>query len=277
MRGRRPRVGCRFRGGLANQMFTVATTLAYGWRHNLDITISARQLTSAANTQFAGRNSVMPLFREIPRSWKRTAINASTRRDRFELHEFAPIGPPQDENDIVLDGLFGHCGYFDDARNQLLQVFRPQHRTAAALDARFASLFDGETVSVSIRRGDYLRQRTLRRYDLELDYYQRALDLLPPAANVLVFSDDIDWCKDNLYFDRPTDYVVGGSALADMYLISRCTHHVICNSTFAWWGAWLDDKSEGLTVRPAQWFTSQFIDKLGRDPIAHDPDGWLSI
>ncbi len=162
MRGRRPRVGCRFRGGLANQMFTVATTLAYGWRHNLDITISARQLTSAANTQFAGRNSVMPLFREIPRSWKRTAINASTRRDRFELHEFAPIGPPQDENDIVLDGLFGHCGYFDDARNQLLQVFRPQHRTAAALDARFASLFDGETVSVSIRRGDYLRQRTLR-------------------------------------------------------------------------------------------------------------------
>ena len=83
-------------------------------------------------------------------------------------------------------------------------------------------------------------------------YYNKALDSFPKDIPVLVFSDDIEYCKENLVGDRFT-FVNKNKDFCDLMLMSLCKHHIIANSSFSWWGAWLSD-SKGLKIAPSEWF-----------------------
>ena len=142
------------------------------------------------------------------------------------------------------------------------------------------SMRGGVSVSIHIRRGDYLSEKKNKKVyaRLGLDYYAAATKyFVDRYENVrfYVFSDDICWAKENLQLKGGVSVYMdgngGGDSYKDMMLMSHCTHNIIANSSFSWWGAWLNDNENKQIVAPARWFNS---------PSSHFtpvPDRWISI
>ena len=124
---------------------------------------------------------------------------------------------------------------------------------------------DSDMVAVSVRRGDYLALGDVF-HNLGEEYYSDAREIFPDATFV-VFSDDPEWCEQNLEW---ADLVVkGNSAIVDLALLASFKNHIIANSSFAWWGAWLADGD--TVVAPRNWFTN------GLDTTDLIPDRWIRV
>jgi hypothetical protein len=129
-----------------------------------------------------------------------------------------------------------------------------------------------DSVALHIRRGDYLIN-SQNHYNLTLDYYQEALSCFDKDQQVIIFSDDPQWCKDqNLFSDDRFLVSETGNSRYDLYLMSKCLDFIIANSTFSWWGAWLANK--GKVIAPQQWFGSALEHKNTKDLY---PQEWIKI
>lgn len=108
-------------------------------------------------------------------------------------------------------------------------------------------------VAIHVRRGDYVGNPFY--VDLmETDYYERAMAKFPNST-FLVFSDDIDWCRDQEIF-KDCDFSEGRTELEDMNKMASCRAHIICNSSFSWWGAWLSPAyPDNRVIAPLLWYT----------------------
>lgn len=119
------------------------------------------------------------------------------------------------------------------------------------------------TISLHVRRGDYYsndKYKDILGNICDQSYYENSLEFirnqLQSKFSILVFSDDIQWVKDNYKFLEKFDvkYLEGFTDKQDLYLMSICQHNIICNSTFSWWGAWLNNNSGKIVVMPSFWF-----------------------
>jgi hypothetical protein len=135
-------------------------------------------------------------------------------------------------------------------------------------------------VSVHIRRGDYIANSKTKSVlnSCTLEYYYAAINfLLQKIKNpyLFIFSDDISWTKNNLKVTLPCEFIEnnqGQNSFVDMQLMSLCQHHIIANSSFSWWGAWLGVNPHKIVIAPAKWFVSG--KRISKDLIA---EGWLAI
>jgi Glycosyl transferase family 11 len=138
-------------------------------------------------------------------------------------------------------------------------------------------------VSLHIRRTDYLNSTLMHTCDLS--YYRQAIEIMSKNMDDLsffVFSDDIGWVDSNLKLEYPAMYInhnTGLNACQDMRLMSLCRHHIIANSTFSWWGAWLSSNPNKIVVAPKQWFKKDAKWYDGESPDAKDliPERWIKI
>lgn len=139
---------------------------------------------------------------------------------------------------------------------------------------------EGTAVSIHVRRGDYVfNLRANAMHGLcPLSYYQSAVRYIAERVDepiFYIFSDDINWARANLQIQYPCHYIDhnhGAESYNDMRLMSLCSHHIIANSSFSWWGAWLNPFHEKIVVAPARWFSSDefFLDDLY-------PKGWVKL
>jgi hypothetical protein len=137
-----------------------------------------------------------------------------------------------------------------------------------------------ESVSLHIRRGDYVTDsKTHETHGVcTLEYYLAAIKYIAEHVEepeFFVFSDDMRWVRDNLRTDVPCHYVDcnrGAESYNDMRLMSMCKHHIIANSSFSWWGAWLNPRSDKIVIAPAKWFAN---DKVNVEDLY--PAGWIKI
>ena len=150
--------------------------------------------------------------------------------------------------------------YFKDIAIEIRTEFDFKPAVKTPLNAYGRNIDKSNSVSVHFRRGDYIKDiETNQIHGLcELDYYQRGIDLLSQRFSDLelfVFSDDIDWVKSNFKTTHKTYFIENNeSPIADLYLMSLCKHHIIANSSFSWWGAWLCKYPEKVIVAPKKWF-----------------------
>lgn len=122
---------------------------------------------------------------------------------------------------------------------------------------RFINRMGVETVSLHIRRGDYVRNPSLGTV-CDKEYYRRAICYMKEklaSPLFVVFSDEIEWCRSELagIHAEFADWNVGSDSWADMQLMSKCSHNIIANSTFSWWGAWLNKNPEKIVLCPERW------------------------
>lgn len=137
-----------------------------------------------------------------------------------------------------------------------------------------------ESVSIHIRRSDYLKAYNLETHGIcSLSYYQSAIDYISKKITnpvFFIFSDDMDWVVENIGIQYPHFYVNhnrGQDSYRDMQLMAACKHNIIANSSFSWWGGWLNDTPAKIIVAPAKWFNN----KKGFVYSDLVPPTWISL
>ncbi len=132
-------------------------------------------------------------------------------------------------------------------------------------------------MSVHVRRGDYVSDSSANRVHgvMPVEYYQKAAETLLANNRTLVFyvfTDDSQWVKDNLCLLGDVVHVSGHDLrdCEELVLMSLCRHHIVANSSFSWWGAWLGRDTSGRTIAPLKWFQ-----RMSSDHIV--PEKWLRI
>jgi len=289
----------RLMGGLGNQMFQYAAARRIALVHNvplkLDISWFARRRDRAYGLHALNIKEALATPDELGQ-----ITGPSTRgigrfvfwlRRRFKIgygwtwiHErgLCPFDPRvfDARERTYLDGYWQSEKYFSDVADTIRREFTvdfPGDGSSRELADRMAT---SESVSVHIRRGDYVsdpRKREARSVCAP-DYYRRCTtrvaDLLA-KPHLFLFSDDPDWVAANLRFEHPTTLVSTVPARRDhedLRLMSACRHHIIANSSFSWWAAWLNPHSDKLVLAPRRWMNDPRVDD--RDVV---PPGWVRV
>jgi len=152
-------------------------------------------------------------------------------------------------NDVSLWGFYQSEKYFKDIEKSLREDFTFLDEISTPCKEIFS--WDNP-ISLHVRRTDYI-QNSANHYNLGLDYYEKALKKFDSDREVLVFSDDPEWCSEQKLFsdDRFSISETGDNRL-DLCLMSMCKTHIIANSSFSWWGAWLSGSDD--VIAPLKWF-----------------------
>ncbi|MDR3258916.1 MAG: alpha-1,2-fucosyltransferase [Fusobacteriaceae bacterium] len=135
------------------------------------------------------------------------------------------------------------------------------------------------SISIHIRRGDYIENVGLGRL-APLYYYKNAISYISKEVKnpvFFIFSNDIEWCKKNINIEFITYYIDwnnGEESYRDMQLMSLCKHNIIPNSSFSWWGAWLNSNPDKIVIAPEKWFNTDYI-KWDYSNIV--PDSWIKL
>lgn len=174
------------------------------------------------------------------------------------------------EKDILLKGFFQSEKYFDE--KVVRDLFRIDPDTLSYIQKKYGYILDMNPVSILVRRGDYLKLQ-FKHPVCQMSYYKNAISAFDIDSVFLVISDDIKWCKkkfrgDNFFFvdDEPP--------LIDLYLQSLCTHNIISNSSFGWWGAWLNPNIKKKVICPTPWFAPLEKNMNTKDLC---PAGWIKM
>ena len=171
---------------------------------------------------------------------------------------------------VDIRGFFQTEKYFKHIKDELKKDFTFRDEILTPCKEMVSGIDD--PISLHIRRTDYITNSN--HSTLELDYYESALSNFDSDATILVFSDDPDWCnQQELFSDDRFMIAEGNSGYVDMCLMSLCSGHIIANSSFSWWGAWLSDSKQ--VVAPSQWFASS--DNDSKDTKDIYCEGWKVI
>lgn len=164
------------------------------------------------------------------------------------------------KGDCFFDGYWQNENYFSDIRSEILNVFTPKDMDDrnSSIACRLSSL---TSVSIHVRHGDFMKSKYYR--DIcDISYYEKAIKIIREKVNVdvfCIFSNDIAWCEEHI---KPlmgssecivVDWNVGSQSYKDMYLMSQCKHNIIANSSFSWWGAWLNQHNDKIVISPRKW------------------------
>jgi hypothetical protein len=163
---------------------------------------------------------------------------------------------------LYFKGFYQSERFFKDVEGEVRQAFAFDLNKANAESQTLARQIqeNPHAVSLHVRRGDYMEPKFYKRYGTVCSqaYFQRAVEMMlaqVPQAHFYIFSDDVEWVQQNLRLPRATVVSCnrGADSWQDMMLMSLCRHNIICNSTFSWWGAWLNANPEKRVIAPSRW------------------------
>ncbi len=181
------------------------------------------------------------------------------------------------QSSCYFEGYWQSEQYFYPIKNKIIDLFEFKQPLNHSTE-RLCSQIDDSTVSMHIRRGDYLLGMNRNLNLCTLDYYNAAVTLLQSYKSInkiIIFSDDIPWCKKNLEFKNIelifVDWNKNEDSWQDMYLMSKCHHNIISNSSFSWWGAYLNQHWDKMVIAPAQW------NKKQKRNLRILPSDWTSL
>jgi hypothetical protein len=165
-------------------------------------------------------------------------------------------------------GYFQSEKNFKHRRNDIIKLFSPPIEFEERIN-KYSDLFGN--ISLHVRRGNYLNSSNINIHPVQtMEYYNKSISILPKNLKILVFSDDMLWCKENFIGDRfvfvdEIDYI-------SLYIMSKMKHHIIANSSFSWWGAWISQYNDKIVIAPQKWLGEGVEDT--RDLI---PENWPRI
>ncbi len=155
---------------------------------------------------------------------------------------------------VDLNGYFQSEKYFENCKDIIKSHFVLKDRFLKEI-IYLDQIKNKETCSIHVRRGDYVNLKNIYTELLLENYYNEAISLFHKDITFLIFSDDIQWCKENIK-GKNIIFVEGQKDIYDLILMSKCTHNIIANSSFSWWGAWLNENIDKKIIAPESWFAS---------------------
>lgn len=193
-----------------------------------------------------------------------------------------------------LTGYFQSERYFKDIEKQVREAFSFSDKIWKEADAKTAEkirdfqrqIDHSLSVSVHIRRGDYTENEAVYGYICTDAYYKKAVELIRekyPGACFFVFSNEPEWAGKWIrdQYGEETEFTViegtdENTGYLDLFLMSRCRHHILANSSFSWWGAWLNPNADKTVIAPSKWFNNQECRDIYTDEMLKiTPEGIL--
>lgn len=231
-------------GGLGNVLYQISTGLSYSIDNQLSYMIF--------NNSF-GHTSHTPNISYFNNIFK----NIKYSDDCFVLSDFKLIGESDHGfNDIekhvgnvCLNGYFQSYEYFQHNKEKLLDIFN--------LDIKELS---DDYCSIHVRRGDYLFYPHVYEI-LDMEYYRQAINFMGDKK-FIVFTNDVEWCVNNFNNFDNVKILQEDDAYKSMSLMASCKHHIISNSTFSWWGAYLSQSENVLA--PIKWFKRDYVSQISK-------------
>lgn len=266
-------------GGLGNQLFQYAAAKA--------LALQTKQKLSLDTSQFENyklHNYALNHFNVISKTYKKPNRYLRKIKSFYQksiLYKEVDFGYNSQlsslEADVIfLEGYFQSEKYFLKYEKEIrtdFKIITPLKKITADAIENIQAV---NSVSIHVRRGDYLNN-FLHNTSKE-EYYKRAVEIIENKIDspvFFVFSDDMEWVKSNFITKQKTvfiDFNDASTNFEDIKLMSSCKHNIIANSSFSWWGAWLNENPDKIVIAPELWFNDNSINT--KDII---PTNWVKI
>jgi hypothetical protein len=250
-------------GGLGNYLFQIAITYTYSKKMGKKMLFNINDIYSPHKPYNYYTNNI---FRKIEFN-NITDFYTNVSEKSFEFNEI-----PNIDGNVTLNGYFQSEKYFIEVAEDILNLFEIDENTENYLSNKYSNSLSGNTCSIHIRRGDYLKLPNLHPTQ-DLSYYIESYNIIGNNFNYLIFSDDIEWCYENFNFIKNKIFITGNTDFQDLYLMSMCDNNIIANSTFSWWGAWLNKNKNKIVIAPKLWFGNE----ANYNTIDLLPENWFKI
>ena len=273
----------RLWGGLGNQMFQYAAGRALALRSGVPLQLDIYDLLDRTpDADFVHRDCDLGLLMapldfaslsEMGRAHEKPSslshrIALRYRKDRLRRNafrednqQFSPELVDARKKHAYLLGYWHDERYFKDAKKVIASDFTMRGEYASELAKPIS---DCESVCLNVRRTDFVELSAERDYRTECgeEYYRQAIDLVSEQhkdIRIFGFSDDVEWCEENLKLQKPITWVPHSEAGVKFgryfWLMRQCKHFIIPNSTFAWWAAWLAENQDKTVICPKHWYS----------------------
>ena len=274
-------------GGLGNQMFQYAFARNLSLKYNKPLKIDLSFLKNKnQGPNFTYRDYNLNIFDidvdfEIPKNevgylLKENALQTATTNINY-VNTFIQKNI---NHNFVLSGYWQSQNCFIDIKDQIKQDFTFKNSVTKSkeyIQKMYNDIISCNSVMIHVRRTDYLKHPDYY-YVVDNDYIQNSTNIINTKINsphFFVFSDDIEWCKDNIKYKNTTfvdNTYTDHTSNYHVQLMCSCKHFIISNSTFSWWSAWLGKSTDSLIIAPKKWYKTSSVNA---DEIV--PSDWLRV
>jgi hypothetical protein len=288
-------------GGLGNQMFQYACGRSLAYRHKTALIFDTSHLkkkkggiTSRSysldifNIQGAEiseaelkktRPRIYRIFNSLSIKLRHKGIQTSTYfiENKFSYN----AGIEKTSGNCFLSGYWQSQRYFKVIESLIRQEFTFPNKLNRQNSDWLSEIKNSNSVSLHIRRTDFVNNIS---HDIHgfcsMDYYKEAIETMHGKVKnpvFFIFSDDIEWAKTNLVITSKCFFIsgnTGSNSYIDMQLMSFCKHNIIANSSFSWWGAWLNSNADKIVTAPLKWFKEEILNSNTMDLI---PETWIRL
>jgi hypothetical protein len=220
-------ITCFLQGGLGNQMFQISNVISESRKYLIECKFKSEAYTPMQ--AFQPSKYANNIFRNIDLSLTEEEYN----------------------NAFILTGYFQSVNYFKEIENEIKEIFSPSSDFLNKIYQLYPELSYDNTLSIHIRRGDYLTIPDILPI-VDISYINKAIDIIGKYSKVFIFSDDKAWAKENL---NNENFIVVENLddYEELWMMSLCKNNIISNSTFSWWGSFLNKNLDKKIIAPSLW------------------------
>ena len=262
-------------GGLGNILFITANLYSLSIDREMDYCVTNfTQSCTVRKEEAAWLKTMLKSVKKVNKRPKNVKVKYNERGLNYQRI------PNSKGKGLEVYGYFQSAKYFEHNKEQIIELFTEYKKDIQKkLNKKFP--IKKKSISIHLRRGDYLKLQHAHVVQTE-EYYKQALEKLATKLEyksvndmnkdytVVVFSDDIKWCQNKCKLFKTLNdvyYMARNSPIEDMYLMSQCNHNIIANSTFSWWGTYLNTNEGKQVVAPSRWFNPNYM----------KPEKWADI
>jgi hypothetical protein len=265
------------KGGLGNMLFQIATGLSFAIKNNTKLgVLNLHNHITYLNDEMSINPTLKHSFEYLTLNiFNNINIIKDVNIKETELYniinypfEYIDIIP---QNNTIIDGFFQSEKYFKEYTDIIYDNFAPTQSIID--DLKEYNFFKYKTTAIHVRRGDFIKYTNIHPIQ-SLDYFNKAIQLLSNVTEkFIIFSDDIEWCKLNFTGDQFI-FIENEKDYNELYLMSLCDNNIISNSSFSWWGAWINKNNEKKIIAPKKWFGPANYQYSDKDII---PENWIKL
>lgn len=248
-------------GGLGNVLFKLSAAISLAKDNEVDYIFSNEFLRPGVDNIQKNYTNILSKIKFLPK------LNKSYLVHKEPGFNYSPIKYTKGTN-LLIEGYYQSEKYFENNKQYIIDLFSPSEEYKNDILKEIPDV--SNCISIHIRRGDYLLYPN--HHPLQsLEYYKTAIDHFGTNKKYIIFSDDIEGVKKMFDFLPNKIFYNSGKDWHDLYVMSMCEHNIICNSTFSWWAAYLNNNKNKVIFAPKKWFGLAYSNMNTSDLI---PSTW---
>jgi hypothetical protein len=232
------------RGGLGNVMFKLAAVISMSIDNGVNYLFSKEYIRPVDPNYDNYDNNILRNINFIDKLPENLTVYTEPQFNYKEINY-------EKGTNLLIDGYFQSEKYFINNKQTIINLYKPTDEIKNQIISVLPNI--GEYTSIHVRRGDYLKFPNHHPQQSK-EYYQEAIDIIGIDKPFIIFSDDLGYVKNMFDFLPNKIFYTSGQDWLDLYTMSLCCNNIICNSTFSWWGAYLNQNKNKIVIANNKWF-----------------------